>query len=162
MSENTKDVKIERRFNALIKSVWDMWAIAENFQKWYGPEGANVPTVEMDVQVGGKRFIGMDVNTPNGSMQMWFVGEYLEVNPITKLSYTEVMSDQDGNHLAPSAMGMPGDKPEVTTVTVELKGAGESTQMTMTHAGVPAGSPGETGWNMAIDKLEKLLVGKEK
>ena len=67
------------------------------------------------------------------------------------------MSDKAGNHLAPSAMGRPGDKPEVTTVTVMLKDMGETTQMVMTHAGVPAGSPGEAGWNMAFGKLEKII-----
>lgn len=156
-NNNSKDVVIERTFNASIKSVWDMWVISENFQKWYGPEGASVPTANMDVQEGGKRFIGMEVNTPNGPMTMWFTGEYIEVNPITKLSYTEIMSDKDGNQIAPSAMGMPGDKPEVTTVTIELTDMGESTKMIMTHAGVPAGSPGEAGWNMAFVKLEKMF-----
>jgi hypothetical protein len=29
--------------------------------------------------------------------------------------------------------------------------------MVLTHVGVPAGSPGETGWSMAIDKLAAYL-----
>jgi hypothetical protein len=29
--------------------------------------------------------------------------------------------------------------------------------MTLTHHGVPAGSPGEMGWRMAIEKLEAYL-----
>ncbi len=159
MSDNdqTKSVVIERTFNAPIDKVWSMWAESENFMKWYGPEGAKIPTAQMDVRVGGKRLVGMEVNTPNGPMTMWLAGEYLVVDPVTKLAYTEVMSDKEGNFLAPSAMGMPGDEPEVTTVTVELRDCGETTEMTMTHAGVPAGSPGEAGWNMAIGKLAKLL-----
>lgn len=158
MSEETKDVVIKRTLNAPIERVWQMWAKAENFQKWYGPEGAEIPTAEMDVQVGGKRFIEMKMDTPNGPMQMCYTGEYLEVSPVTTLKYTEVMCDKDGNHLPPSAMGMEGDEPNITTVIIELKGKGDSTEMTMTHEGVPAGSPGETGWNMALNKLEKQLA----
>lgn len=158
MSEETKDVVIKRTLNAPIERVWQMWAKAENFQKWYGPEGAEIPTAEMDVQVGGKRFIEMKVDTPDGPMQMFYTGEYTEVSPVTKLSYTEVMCDKDGKYLPPSAMGMPGDEPTITTVIVELSDKGESTDMKMTHIGVPAGSPGEMGWNMAINKLEKQLA----
>ena len=38
-------------------------------------------------------------------------------------------------------------------VMVELVDLGSATKMTMTHVGVPAGSPGGQGWTMAIDKL---------
>ncbi len=31
------------------------------------------------------------------------------------------------------------------------------TKMVVTHAGVPADSPGAAGWNMALDKLTALL-----
>jgi len=30
--------------------------------------------------------------------------------------------------------------------------------MVMTHAGIPADSPGAMGWNMALDKLESHLA----
>ena len=30
--------------------------------------------------------------------------------------------------------------------------------MVMTHAGVPADSPGAAGWNMALDKLETYVA----
>lgn len=159
MSDNqeTKDVVIERTFNASLESVWNMWAKAENFQKWYGPTGASIPVANFDVQPGGKRHFCMEVNTPNGPMKMWFVGEYAAIEPMNKLSYTEIMADEEGNQVAPSSMGMPGEEVEVTTVTVELTEDGESTKMVMTHAGVPAGSPGEMGWNMALDKLAELF-----
>lgn len=160
MSDNkleSKDLVITRTFEAPLASVWDMWVNPKKFQQWYGPKGAKIPTAVMDVRVGGKRHICMEMTTPKGVMQMWFVGEYLEVEPMTWLSYTEVMSDEQGNHLPPSAMGMPGDEPHITTVSVRLTELGNSTQMVMTHAGIPADSPGATGWNMAIEKLEDLL-----
>lgn len=157
-NENTKDVVIERTFNASLESVWKMWTEADNFKQWYGPEGASIPTAEMSVEVGGKRLICMEMNTPNGPMKMWFTGEYVKVEPMSLLSYTESMSDEDGNIISPADMGMPEGYPEKTTVSVELTEMGESTKMVLTHAGVPAGSPGEAGWNMAIAKLEKLLT----
>ena len=48
---------------------------------------------------------------------------------------------------------MPQGHPATTEVTVELEDIGGCTTMVMTHAGVPAGSPGAAGWAMALDKL---------
>jgi hypothetical protein len=63
------------------------------------------------------------------------------------------MSDEDGNVLSPSDMGMPEGHPTTTEVRVELEGVGGRTKMVMTHAGIPADSPGAAGWAMAFDKL---------
>ncbi len=73
---DTKDVQIERTFNAPIDLIWAMWTEAEHFANWYGPMGAKIPKAEMDVRIGGRRHIGMEMTTPNGDMQMFFVGEY--------------------------------------------------------------------------------------
>ena len=40
-----------------------------------------------------------------------------------------------------------------TEVTVQFEDIDGRTKMIMTHAGVPADSPGGAGWTMAIDKL---------
>lgn len=50
-------------------------------------------------------------------------------------------------------MGMPPGFPETTEVTVQLEELGGRTKMVMTHAGVPAGSGADGGWNQAFDKL---------
>ncbi len=149
-----KNVEIERTFDAPIDLIWAMWTEAEHFANWYGPMGANIPSAEMDVQVGGKRHIAMEMETPNGQMQMFFIGEYREIDPKTRLVYTEQMGDADGNALSAEAMGMPPGTPMETSVIVELEDLGGQTKMVMTHVGVPADSPGGQGWTMAIDKLE--------
>lgn len=151
MTENA--VVIERTVDAPIALLWELWTRPEHFRAWYGPAGATLPVADMDVNVGGRRHVCMEMQTPNGPMQMWFVGEYREVNPTTRLVYTESMSNEAGDVVSPADMGMPGDHPATTEVTVELEDLGEQTRMVMTHAGIPADSPGAMGWNMAIDKL---------
>ena len=95
-SDSTESVVIERTFDAPMPLAWAMWTDADHFAAWYGPTGARIPVATMDVTVGGKRHVCMEMNTPNGAMQMWFVGEYLEVSPHTRLVYTESMSNADG------------------------------------------------------------------
>ena len=155
---DTKDVQIERTFDAPIDLIWAMWTEAEHFANWYGPMGAKIPKAEMDVRVGGRRQIGMEMETPGGPMQMFFVGEYREVDPKTRLVYTESMADADGNAMSPEQMGMPAGAQMETVIVVELVDLGNRTRMVMTHIGVPADSPGGQGWAMAIDKMEARLA----
>lgn len=158
MSEPTMTqdaVVIERTFAAPIEFVWQLWTDGEQFKQWYGPQGFTIPVAKMDVRVGGKRLICMA--SPDGSMKMWFTGEYKEVSPTSRLVYTDSMADEHGNVLSPAAMGMPPGTPETTEVIVELEALDGATKMVMTHVGVPAGSPGEAGWNMAFDKMAMVI-----
>jgi uncharacterized protein YndB with AHSA1/START domain len=153
----TKDaVVIERIFEAPINLIWQLWTQPELFQKWYGPQGMTIPVAKMDVRVGGKRLICMEMNMPDRSMKMWFTGEYKEVVPHTRLVYTDSMADEHGNVLSPATMGMP-DLPETTEVIVQLEELGGRTKMVMTHAGVPADSGGAGGWNQAFDKMADYI-----
>lgn len=154
----TKDVQIERTFDASIDLIWAMWTEAEHFANWYGPMGAKIPNAAMDVTIGGQRHITMEMDTPGGQMQMFFVGEYLEIDPKTRLVYTERMADADGNALSAEQMGMPAGTPMDTSVVVELTDLGGRTKMVMTHVGVPSGSPGGQGWAMAIDKMQTRVA----
>ena len=146
-------VMIERSFDAPVDLIWQMWTDPEHFAAWYGPAGATIPVAKMDVRVGGTRLVSMEVQTPNGPMQMWFTGEYREVAENERLVYTESMSDETGNVVSPSDMGMPEGHPTTTEVRVELEDVGGRTKMVMTHVGIPGDSPGAAGWAMAFDKL---------
>ena len=154
----TKNVTIERTFDAPIDLIWSMWTEAEHFSQWYGPMGTKIPKAEMDVTIGGRRYIAMEMDTPNGAMQMFFVGEYREIDPKTRLVYTEAMADAGGNPISAEQMGMPAGASMETSVVVELEDLGDRTNMVMTHIGVPADSPGGQGWTMAIDKLEARVA----
>ena len=146
-------VVIERIFDAPVEIIWQMWTQLEHFKKWYGPKGFSVPVAEMDLRVGGKRLVCMEMQKPDGGMQMWTTGEYTEILPNQRLVYTESPADEHGNVVSPSAMGMPDGYPTTTKVTVLLEDLGGRTKMVMTHAGVPAESGAGGGWEQAFDKL---------
>jgi uncharacterized protein YndB with AHSA1/START domain len=151
-------VVIERSFDAPVELVWQMWTDPEHFRSWYGPEGATIPVAKMNVRVGGTRLVCMEMQSPDGPMQMWFAGEYREVVQNQRLVYTEYMSDEHGNLSSPSPMGTPDGHPVTTEVRVELKDVGGRTNMVLTHSGIPSDSPGATGWMMALDKLTAYIA----
>src|SRR5258705_6983395 len=134
-------VVIERSFDAPVGLIWQMWTDPHQFKAWYGPNGATVPVAKMDVRVGGTRLVCMEVQTPQGAMQMWFTGEYREVVENQRLVYTESMSDENGNVLSPSDIGMPAGHPVTTEVSVELEDIDGRTKMGVAHAGKPAPAP---------------------
>lgn len=153
-SDLSKDaVVIEHIFDAPVNLIWKMWTQPEHFKNWYGPMGASIPVAQMDVRVGGKRLVCMEMQMPDRSMKMWFTGEYREITANKRLVYTESMADEKGNVVSPAAMGMPEGHPEVTEITVLLEDMGGRTKMTMTHAGVPANSGGAGGWQQAFAKM---------
>ena len=142
-------VVIERSFEAPVELIWRMWTEPEHFRQWFGPDGATIPVAKLDVRPGGSRLVCMEMQSPQGLMQMRFTGEFREVVENRRLVYTESVSDEDGNPLAHPT----------TEVTVELEAAGDRTRMVMTHAGIPADSPGAAGWTMAFAKLAAHVAG---
>ena len=146
-------VVVERSFDAPVDLIWQMWTDPEHFKAWYGPDGATIPVAKMDVRVGGTRLVCMEVQSPAGPMQMWFTGEYREVIENERLVYTEAMCDENGKLSSPADMGMPPGHPTTTEVRVDFADVGGRTTIVMTHTGIPADSPGATGWAMALDKL---------
>jgi uncharacterized protein YndB with AHSA1/START domain len=146
-------VVIERSFDAPADLIWQMWTDPEHLKEWFGPAGATIPVAKLDARVGGSRLVCMEVQTPAGRISMWFAGEYLQVVANQLLVYTEFISDENGNLVSPSEMGMSDGHPTTTEVRVELKQLDGVTTMVMTHAGIPSDSPGAAGWTMALDKL---------
>ena len=150
-------VVIERIVEAPVDVVWNMWTNPDHFEGWYGPPGATIRVAQMDLRVGGKRRVSMEMQTPNGVMQMWFSGEYREITVNERLVYTEFVSDAVGNPILPTSAGPP-DAHSLTEVRIDLEGLDGRTRMVLTHVGIPAGSPGESGWIMAFDKLAAALA----
>ena len=139
-----------------------MWTDPEHFSAWYGPAGVSIPVATMDVRVGGVRLLCMEMPTPDGTMQMWFAGEYLEVVENQRLVYTDARSDENGNVMSAEQTGMPAGHPTTTEVRVELEVVSGGTRMKLTHIGIPTGSPGASGWAMAFDKLAAHLHEHDK
>ena len=139
MTQDTDNaVRLTRTFDAPRDVVWRMWTDPAEFAAWYGPDGATVEVTEWDLRPGGRRLVAMGVETPGGPMTMRFTGEFVEVSEPDRLVYTEAMADQE--------------HPQ-TRVEVEFHEDGERTSLLLVHHGIPAGSPGEAGWAMALDHL---------
>src|SRR5438093_416792 len=62
----TKEIVIERVFDAPRERVFDVFTQPEHLQKWWGPKMFSVPISEFEARPGGKIFLGQ--RGPDGAM----------------------------------------------------------------------------------------------
>lgn len=117
----------------------------QELAKWWGPDGFTIPSVESDLRPGGGYRIGMQ--PPEGDL-FYLTGEFLEVTPPARLSYTFRWEDPD-----------PEDVETVVTLSLRTIDA-TSTELTLDQgdfASERRRALHEDGWTQALDKLELLM-----
>jgi uncharacterized protein YndB with AHSA1/START domain len=101
------DLVMERVFDAPRELVWKVMNDPDQVTNWWGLRGHTATVEMMDLRVGGRwRWVG---HTPDGR-DVPFTGEYLEVDPPSKLVYTEIYDVPPFNE--PGAAG-------INTITYE-------------------------------------------
>ncbi|GGS89509.1 SRPBCC family protein [Streptomyces cinerochromogenes] len=118
----------------------------EELAKWWGPDGFATPSVESDLRPGGGYRIAMQ--PPQGDL-FYLVGEFLEVEPPERLSYTFRWEDPD-----------PEDRETVVTLSLGDIG-GTATDLNFIQGGFATErrrALHEEGWTQGLDKLEELVL----
>jgi uncharacterized protein YndB with AHSA1/START domain len=136
---------ITRTFAAPPQLVFDAWTNPKHFAKWFGGTSVEVPddTVSMDVRPGGSWKATMIIG--NGVPDIHWLGEYVEVDPPSKLVLT--LSDR------------PEARELVTVVLTEVEGG---TQMLFRQTGgnlsVEEYARTAEGWNTFFDAMADLVA----
>ena len=159
--DKPKHLEVTRTFDAPRFMVWKTWTESSQIKKWWGPKNYTAPTIKNDLRVGGKYLFAM--KGPD-KKTYWSTGTYKEIVPQTKIVATDSFSDEKGNVVFASELGLPYEFPaelEVTTTFEEVDG---KTKLTIRQIGVPAEAIESTqvGWNESLDKFETALKSKKK
>jgi uncharacterized protein YndB with AHSA1/START domain len=140
--KSERELVVTRTFNGPARTVFEAWTQPELLKRWWAPRsmGMSLLSCEADARVGGSyRFVfGQDA-----SKAMAFFGRYLEVQPHSRLVWTNEESD-DG---------------AVTTVTFEEKGDETLLVMHELYASKEALDAGMEGaLPEMFEQLDELLV----
>jgi len=139
-------IRIERRYAASAKAVFQAWTSAEMLRRWY-PPGADwdTPVAEVDLRVGGRLRIVM--RSPDGE-EFGGGGEYREVTAPSRLVFTWAWDRAD------VAVGT-----QVVEVDFTEHPDGTTT-VVMTNRGVAGEQAREShreGWQGSFDNLARLV-----
>ncbi|CAM5741183.1 hypothetical protein SALBM311S_03160 [Streptomyces alboniger] len=113
--------------------------------RWWGPDGFTIPSVESDLRPRGAYRIGMQ--PPEGDL-FHLVGEFVEVGPPERLSYTFRWEDPDPEDRETVVTLSLRDIDAVRTELVVSQGDFATERRRALH---------EEGWTQGLDKLEKLM-----
>jgi uncharacterized protein YndB with AHSA1/START domain len=117
---------------------------AEALAKWLPPYGFTCQVQHLDARVGGS--FRMTFNNFGKGGGHSFGGEYLELVPNTRLSYTDRFDDPN----------LPGE----IRVTVDLRPVLCGTEIQITQEGIPEAIPTEMcylGWQESLTQLATLV-----
>lgn len=142
MSTNT--IHLHRVLRAKPERIYKAFLNAEAMAKWLPPYGFTCTVHHMDTKVGGTfRMSFTNFTSGNGHS---FGGEYLELVPSQKISYTDQFEDPN----------MPGQMKTTVVLTPVLCG----TEVNIVQEGLPEVIPLEMcylGWQESLAQLANLV-----
>jgi uncharacterized protein YndB with AHSA1/START domain len=155
-----RDVVVRRFLRASPERAWRAWNEGEQVRRWWGPVGFTCPVANMDVRPGGKSVVCM--RSPDGR-DMYSVWQYTSVQAPVRVEYVFNLSDDAGNVVDPSTVGMPAEFPTNVRHVVTFTPVDSGTELTVTEYGYT--SPrfyelSKVGLEECIDKLEATLANE--
>lgn len=138
-------LRLQRVLHAPRSVVFRALTEPKELAKWWGPDGFTIPSVESDLRPGGSYRIAM--RPPEGD-PFFLVGEFVEVVPQERLSYTFRWENPD-----------PEDRETVVTLSLRDIG-GTRTELVLSQGDFATEGRQalhEQGWAESLHKLEELM-----
>ncbi len=143
-SNSDRTVRLHRVLATSPDKIYRAFTEADAMAKWLPPYGFTAKVHHLDAKVGGTFKMSFANFTTAKSLS--FGGEYLELVPHERLSYTDVFDDPN----------LPGEM----RVTVTLKKVSVGTELHIEQAGIPHVIPLEAcylGWQQSLAQLALLV-----
>jgi uncharacterized protein YndB with AHSA1/START domain len=137
-------LELERTVPASREAVWKALTEPDELARWWGPAGFTTPGIELDLRPGGAYRFAM--RPPEGE-PFHLSGEFTEVEPPSRLTYTfvwEPPNPDDRETLATISLGEAGDSTKVTLV----QGSFATHERLALH---------RDGWSESLEKLAALF-----
>jgi len=150
-------VTIERRFNAAIEDVWELWTTKGGIESWWGPDGFEVKVRKLDFRPNGELLYDMTATAPE---QIEFLKKagmplttpsvvtYTEVVPLKRFAFDQLVDF------------VPNVKPYQVAMAVEFDATPQGVRMVLTLDAMHDEfwtKMAVMGWESELDKLAKIL-----
>ncbi|HVH65113.1 MAG TPA: SRPBCC domain-containing protein [Candidatus Acidoferrum sp.] len=156
----SRQVTIERTFDATIEDVWELWTTKDGIESWWGPDGYSVTVGKLDLRPGGELLYAMTATAPDQIDFMKKSGmplttetriKYREIVPKRRLAYTNVVDF------------VPGVRAYEVTTVVEFDAGAHGVRMVLTMDAMHDERWTQLavmGWEQELAKLDRVLQKK--
>lgn len=144
-----KTIEVSGAFPHPVERIWRAWTEADQLKHWFGADGPDFASMEVDVRVGGRwRFVlgGEDATSA-------LEGEYLVVEPNHRLVFTwsHVQETPDGLQATP--------KSQVSVTFRQVEGGAEIDLRHERIQTIGARANVSYGWTASFTRLSSALGG---
>jgi uncharacterized protein YndB with AHSA1/START domain len=141
------NLEVKRVLPAARAIVFEAFCDPNELSKWWGPRGFTTPSIEFAPRVGAP--FRIEMQPPEGD-SFHLSGEFREVDPPARLSYTFVWE--------------PSDPDDVETLAaLSFRDLGESTEVTLKQGPFKTEARRalhRDGWKDSFDKLERVISAR--
>ena len=158
VTEKQAEVVATRVFDAPRERVFEVLTKPEHIQKWWGPYGVGIATVEIEPRPDGQLFVAE--RWPDGSMN-YFSGIVREVTPPSRVVYAFHFVDEKRRRVSLERAAVPPDWRGEIAQEVTLEAEGPRTRVTIRLTGFPSEKWGEMakhGLAESFVRLENAVV----
>jgi uncharacterized protein YndB with AHSA1/START domain len=153
----TKDLNIERTFNAPRALLWQAWTNPEIIRRWWGPRSFTAPYIKIDPRVGGTYLYC--IRSSEGK-NYWTTGIYLEINEPARIVMTESFANETGEVVSAAYYGFNPDFPLESKLSIRFGEISRKTsKLRFTYHSVPVADIDKVAaaWNQSLDKIAGQL-----
>jgi uncharacterized protein YndB with AHSA1/START domain len=155
--QTRRQITLERRFDAPLAAVWQMWTTSEGIESWWGPEGFSVKVHRLELRPGGELEYDMTATAPEQAEFLNKAGMpltqrarvvFTEIVPRRRLAFTQ------------KADFIPGVKPYDVATIVEFEEGAHGVRLVMTFDAMHDEQwtrLAVMGWESELGKLAKAL-----
>jgi uncharacterized protein YndB with AHSA1/START domain len=155
--QTRRQITLERRFQAPLDAVWQLWTTSEGIESWWGPEGFAVTVRRLDLRPGGELEYAMTATAPEQAEFLKKAGMpttqearvvFTEVVPRRLLAFTQI------------ADFIPGVKPYDVATRVEFEADAQGVRLVMTFDAMHDEQWTKLavmGWESELGKLARAL-----
>jgi uncharacterized protein YndB with AHSA1/START domain len=137
-------LRLERLIATSPDHLFGLWTKPEMIVQWFGPDGYDVPSHDIDVRPGGTWSTTM--RAPDGSLHT-VSGVYRVIDPPRKLVFTWAWNDDKGER---------GHETEVTVTFAAAPGGTRLTLVQQQFESADSRDRHSHGWNSSFACLERL------
>lgn len=156
---------LTRILDAPVEQVWKAWSDPGLVKRWWGPTGFTAPVAKMDFREGGTTLVCMRAPEEFGGQDLYNTWTYQNIVPLERIEFIQNFTDQDGNKVSPTEVGLPPEIPFEVPHVITFKALGDKkTELTVTEYGYPSEQIVEVsmaGMNQCLDKMAAIFEPTE-